>query len=141
MNKERYYYTHTLERMEERYGVLLYKVEYDTMCNLVTNGKGIYGDRLTKEKELWFIQFMGRILPVVYDRTCSKIVTVLPSNRKKPYNIKDSYSEQEWIRLTYTDEDDQMALLKYMQQYKGFCISCWSMYPCSGMFCMCEKER
>ena len=136
---ERYYRTHTLQRMDERYGILLYDREYHAMCRLIEDEKGYYADRISALRELWFIRFMNRIIPAVYDVRSKRIVTVLPEKEKQRYNIKDIYSDKEWIKLTYTKQDDVFLELQELKQYPAFCFSCWNSGRERGIFCECRK--
>jgi hypothetical protein len=137
--RELHYRRHTLERIEERYGLFLYDREYEQLCELLRAEKGIYLDRQTVYRELWCIQYRKKVIPVVYDRYIGKIVTVLPEQTRKKYKIKDFYTEQEWARLTYTAEDDRLLMEEELRKYSQFCYQCWIAAPYSGFFCQCYK--
>jgi hypothetical protein len=76
-NKE-YSFQHTKKRLKERYGLDLYRDEYNTICQNTKIMQGVL--ELCGEKKQKVVQclFKGRRVTFVYGLGCDYVTTALP---------------------------------------------------------------
>ena len=69
---------HARRRFEQRTGVVFSPKVNDEMAAQIQEHKAIFIERSSNRVTIWWVQHNGRWLPVVYDKSRKKIVTVLP---------------------------------------------------------------
>lgn len=73
-----YSFLHTKSRLKERYGLELYRDEYDTICKNVKIVNGVFEMNGEKKQKVVKILFKGRKVTFVYGIGCDYITTALP---------------------------------------------------------------
>ena len=82
LNQKEYGYTHTKQRLKERYGLEITRSEYDTLCEKVRKKEYILSNSINKQKKgLQFVfdtMFKGQIIKIVWENHRDCITTILP---------------------------------------------------------------
>jgi ATP-dependent Clp protease adapter protein ClpS len=76
-NKE-YSFQHTKARLKERYGLELYKDEYNTICQNTKIMQGVLELMGEKKQKIVTVHFKGKRVKFVYGIGCDYVTTALP---------------------------------------------------------------
>jgi hypothetical protein len=71
---------HARARAQERFGITLSKDLRRTLLRKIHNVESVYHRRLTVSRSLHVVEHEGVLLPIVYSKSASDIVTMLPNN-------------------------------------------------------------
>ena len=74
-----YSFRHTRARLKERYGLELYRDEYETICQNTKIMNGVLELNGEKKQKIVKAHFKGKIVTFVYALGCDYVTTVLPS--------------------------------------------------------------
>lgn len=69
--------SHTDMRARERYGIRMYKADYDAIIGMIVQGKAKLLER-QGYKANWIVDYKNRTMIVAYDEVKRRILTFLP---------------------------------------------------------------
>ena len=73
-----YSFQHTRDRLKERYGLELYRDEYETICINTKVMQGVLELCGEKKQKIVRVRFKGKVVTFVYGLGCDYITTALP---------------------------------------------------------------
>ena len=76
-NKD-YSFRHTKARLKERYGLELYRDEYNTICQNTKIMQGVLELCGEKKQKIVKVHFKGKVVSFVYGLGCDYVTTALP---------------------------------------------------------------
>ncbi len=85
LNQKEYGYTHTKQRLKERYELDITRVEYDTLCEKIRERKNGILDRHKGFQLTLDTLFKGHTIKIVWENHRDCITTILPKPEKEVY--------------------------------------------------------
>ena len=77
---------HASRRMLQRHGLEVGKTELGEMVKMIQDGEATFVERQSNRITVWDMDYIGRLLRVVYDKERKQIVTVLPKEATEELN-------------------------------------------------------